>query len=247
MGQLITYGSLTSEAAELLRILTEAQYNIFISGGTGTGKTTFLNVLSQFIPPNERVVTIEDSAELQLKTVQNVVTLETRNANTEGKGEITIKDLIRAALRMRPNRIIVGEVCGEEALDMLQALNTGHAGSLSTGHGNSAQDMMSRLETMVLSAAELPLPVIRKQIASAIDIVVHLTRYRDGSRKVSEICEVIGIEGGEIKLQPLFQFVEDNVQNEALSGRLHATSSRLAHTEKLRLAGKECSPFAWSS
>lgn len=247
MERLIAFGSISSEAAELLRVLIEAQYNIFISGGTGTGKTTFLNVLSQYIPNNERVITIEDSAELQLKSLHNVVTLETRNANTEGKGEIAIKDLIRAALRMRPNRIIVGEVRGEEALDMLQALNTGHAGSLSTGHGNSAQDMMSRLETMVLSAAQLPLPVIRKQIASAIDIVIHLMRYRDGSRKVSEICEVIGMEQGEIKLQPLYQFVEEAEQGGSFQGRLQATPYRLIHTEKLYLAGRECNQFVKSA
>lgn len=247
MEHLIAFGSISNEAAELLRVLIEAQYNIFISGGTGTGKTTFLNVLSQYIPNSERVITIEDSAELQLKSLHNVVTLETRNANTEGKGEIAIKDLIRAALRMRPNRIIVGEVRGEEALDMLQALNTGHAGSLSTGHGNSAQDMMSRLETMVLSAAQLPLPVIRKQIASAIDIVIHLTRYRDGSRKVSEICEVIGMEQGEIKLQPLYQFVEEAEQDGSFQGRLLATPYGLIHTEKLYLAGRECSQFAKST
>lgn len=239
MDRLVKLGSLTEEAAHFLRELVEAKYNIFISGGTGTGKTTFLNALSQFIPSDERIVTIEDSAELQIHTVPNLVSMETRNANTEGKGEITIRDLIRASLRMRPNRIVVGEVRGEEALDMLQAFNTGHDGSISTGHANSCKDMISRLETMVLSAAELPLPVIRGQISSAIDIMIHLSRYRDRSRKVAEISEVLGVENGEVKLNPLFRFQEDGERGGRILGGLERTSAPLEHTEKLRMAGKE--------
>lgn len=239
MEHLVKLDSLTEEAAHFLRELVEAKYNIFISGGTGTGKTTFLNALSQFIPPDERIVTIEDSAELQIHTVPNLVSMETRNANTEGKGEITIRDLIRASLRMRPNRIVVGEVRGEEALDMLQVFNTGHDGSISTGHANSCKDMISRLETMVLSAAELPLPVIRGQIGSAIDIMIHLSRYRDRTRKVAEISEVLGVENGEVKLNPLFRFREDGERGGRILGGLERTSAPLGHTEKLRMAGKE--------
>ena len=182
MDELVKLGALHVEAAQLLQRLVKAKYNIFISGGTGSGKTTFLNALSQYIPSDERVITIEDAAELQIRTVPNLVSLETRNANSEGKGALSMRDLIRASLRMRPNRIVVGEVRGAEALDMLQAMNTGHDGSLSTGHANGARDMMSRLETMVLSGANLPLAVIRQQIASALDIVIHLSRLRDGSR-----------------------------------------------------------------
>ena len=192
MEKLIRFGAVTEEAAGFLKELVGAGYNIFISGGTNSGKTTFLNALSSFIPPQERVITIEDSAELQITQVPNLVRLETRNANTEGEGEITMSQLIRASLRMNPTRIIVGEVRGRETLDMLQAMNTGHDGSLSTGHGNSARDMLSRLETMVLMAAELPLPAIRSQIASALDIMVHLGRLRDGSRKVLSIAEIGG-------------------------------------------------------
>lgn len=239
MKQLIAFGSLTEEAAGFLEKLVSAQYNIFISGGTGTGKTTFLNVLSQCIPGDERIVTIEDSAELQIRTLPNLVSMETRNANTEGKGEITIKDLIRASLRMRPNRIIIGEVRGGEALDMLQALNTGHAGSISTGHGNSAKDMLARLEMMALSAAELPVQVIRQQIASAIDIVIHLSRYRDRTRKISEIAEVAGVEGGEVQLNPLFQFEEEGEREGRVTGKLRRTGNPLRRADKLRMAGKE--------
>ena len=198
MQDLILREAITEEAAALLAQLVAAKYNIFISGGTGSGKTTFLNALSQFIPSDERIVTIEDSAELQIKTVPNLVSLETRNTNTEGKGEITIRELIRASLRMRPSRIVVGEVRGGEAIDMLQAMNTGHDGSLSTGHSNSARDMMARLETMVLSGADLPIAVIRQQIGSAINIVVHLSRLRDRTRRVTEICEITGVESGEV-------------------------------------------------
>ena len=207
--KLIMLGSLSEEAAEFLERLVRAGYNLFISGGTGSGKTTFLNAMSGFIPETERVITIEDSAELQIRQIPNLVRLETRNANGEGEGAIEISDLIRAALRMRPDRIIVGEVRGKECLDMLQALNTGHSGSLSTGHGNSPRDMLSRLETMTLMAADLPLAAVRSQIASAIDILVHLGRLRDRSRKVLEIVEIGDFVDGEIRLNPLYRFVED--------------------------------------
>ncbi|RJX41878.1 CpaF family protein [Paenibacillus pinisoli] len=238
MDKLIELQSLSAEAAQFLQELVEAKYNMFISGGTGTGKTTFLNALSQFIPSDERIITIEDSAELQIRTVPNLVSLETRNANTEGKGEISIRDLIRASLRMRPNRIVVGEVRGGEALDMLQAMNTGHEGSISTGHSNHCQDMISRLETMVLSAAELPLHVIRGQIASAIDIMIHLSRYRDRSRRVAEISEITGVEQGEVKLNPLFRFREAGESHGRMIGALERVGE-LSRTDKLRMAGKE--------
>ncbi|GLX67682.1 CpaF family protein [Paenibacillus glycanilyticus] len=237
MDELVARGALTEEAALFLQMLARAQYNIFISGGTGTGKTTFLNALSQYIPRDERLVTIEDSAELQIRSVPNLVSLETRNANTEGKGEITIRDLIRASLRMRPNRIIVGEVRGSEALDMLAAMNTGHAGSMSTGHSNGPKDMMSRLETMVMSGAEMPVQVIRKQIASALDIVIHLSRFRDRSRRVTDISEIIGVEDGEIAVRPLFQFEEEGEESGRVVGSLRRTTYKLQHTEKLRMAG----------
>lgn len=242
MADLIANDSLTEEAASFLQGLVEAKYNIFISGGTGTGKTTFLNALSQHIQSDERVVTIEDSAELQIRSVPNLVSLETKNANTEGKGRITIRDLIRASLRMRPNRIIVGEVRGDEALDMLQALNTGHDGSISTGHGNSAKDMMARLETMVLGAAELPLAVIRSQIASAIDIVIHLNRGRDRKRRVIEICEMAGIEDGRIKLNELFVRAGPDDDGSSV-GRLVRTDRPLLRTHKLIAAGKEADVY----
>ena len=237
MEDLTAKGALNREAAELLRILVIGKYNIFISGGTGSGKTTFLNALSQYIPADERVITIEDSAELKIVTVPNLVSLETRNANTEGRGEITIRDLIRSSLRMRPNRIVVGEVRGSEALEMLQAMNTGHEGSLSTGHANSTKDMISRLETMVLSGADLPVPVVRQQISSAIDIFVHLSRMRDRSRRVTEISESIGIKDGEIQLQPLYRFVEQGEVDGRIIGGLEPCGSRLFHTDKLRMAG----------
>ncbi|WP_244226490.1 CpaF family protein [Paenibacillus protaetiae] len=235
--QLVELGTLTEEAAELLCSLIAAQYNLFISGGTGTGKTTFLNALSQYIPSDERIITIEDSAELQIRTVPNLVSLETRNANTEGKGEITIRELIRASLRMRPSRIIVGEVRGGEALDMLQAMNTGHSGSMSTGHANGAKDMLARLETMTLSAADMPIPVIRQQIASALDILVHLSRLRDGSRRVTEICEVLGVVQGEIQLNTLYRFEEEGERDGRLIGSLQPIGDGLQHTEKLQMAG----------
>ncbi|MBB3129594.1 pilus assembly protein CpaF [Paenibacillus rhizosphaerae] len=237
MQDLIFRRALSQEAAEFLQQLVVGKYNIFISGGTGSGKTTFLNALSQFIPPDERVITIEDSAELQIVTVPNLVALETRNANTEGRGEIAIRDLIRSSLRMRPNRIVVGEVRGSEALDMLQAMNTGHDGSLSTGHANSTRDMISRLETMVLSGADLPVPVVRQQISSAIDIFVHLSRMRDRSRKVTEISEVAGLENGEVVLNPLFRFRETGEKEGRVEGELEPTGNRLIHGGKLQAAG----------
>lgn len=206
MDKLVSIGSITSEAADFLKQLVKAKYNIFISGGTGSGKTTFLNALSQYIPSEERIITIEDSAELQLLEAGNIVRLETRNGNLEGCNEITIRDLIKSSLRMRPERIIVGEVRGGEAIDMLQAMNTGHDGSLSTGHANSTKDMLSRLETMVIMGASIPLDAIRGQIASGIDIMVHLGRLRDRSRKVLEISEIDGIEDGEIKTSRLYEF-----------------------------------------
>ena len=223
MEKLIRFGAVTEEAAGFLKELVGAGYNIFISGGTNSGKTTFLNALSSFIPPQERVITIEDSAELQITQVPNLVRLETRNANTEGEGEITMSQLIRASLRMNPTRIIVGEVRGRETLDMLQAMNTGHDGSLSTGHGNSARDMLSRLETMVLMAAELPLPAIRSQIASALDIMVHLGRLRDG------IAEIGGCTDGEVEMESLYEY-------DRKTGRLEA-KGLLKNREKLGAAG----------
>ncbi|MFF2094281.1 CpaF family protein [Paenibacillus sp. NPDC058174] len=237
MDSLVASGSLSDEAARLLQLLTQAQYNLFISGGTGTGKTTFLNALSQYIARDERIVTIEDSAELQIRSVPNLVSLETRNANTEGKGAITVRELIRASLRMRPNRIIVGEVRGGETLDMLQAMNTGHSGSMSTGHANGARDMMARLETMALSAADMPVQVIRQQIASALDIVIHLSRFRDRSRRVTEISEVVGVENGEINVVPLYVFHEEGERDGKVIGRLKRTEHRLLHRDKLRMAG----------
>ena len=237
--KLIRYKSITPDIAEVLEILVKAKYNIFICGGTGSGKTTFLNAISNFIPRDERVITIEDSAELQITHVDNLVSLETRNANTAGVGAITIRDLIKSALRMRPERIIVGEVRGAEALDMLQAMNTGHDGSLSTGHANSTKDMLSRLETMVLTGAEgLPLEAVRQQIASAVDIIIHLSRLRDKSRKTMEITEVVGFEDGEIILNPLYVFEEDEASSlEKVSGKLVRTGNQLVHTLKLQISG----------
>lgn len=237
--RLIAYGSLSEEIAEQLQLLVKAKYNIFISGGTGSGKTTFLNALSNYIPKDERVITIEDSAELQITGVDNLVSLETRNANASGAGQITIRDLIKSSLRMRPERIVVGEVRGGEALDMLQAMNTGHDGSLSTGHANSTEDMLSRLETMVLQgAAGLPLEAIRQQIASAVDIIIHLSRLRDKSRKTMEITEVVGYENGKIILNPLYVFEEDEHSTmEKVSGHLNRTTNKMQNTFKLRLYG----------
>lgn len=237
--KLIEYGSITQEIADKLQLLVKAKYNIFISGGTGSGKTTFLNALSNYIPKDERVITIEDSAELQIEGIENLVSLETRNANASGAGQITIRDLIKSSLRMRPERIIVGEVRGGEALDMLQAMNTGHDGSLSTGHANSTEDMLSRLETMVLQgAAGLPLEAIRQQIASAVDIIIHLSRLRDKSRKTTEITEVVRYENGKIILNPLYVFEEDeNSTLDKVSGQLKRTSNPMQNTFKLQLSG----------
>lgn len=237
--KLISYGSLTQEIADKLELLVKAKYNIFIAGGTGSGKTTFLNALSNYIPRDERVITIEDSAELQIVGIDNLVSLETRNANASGTGEITIRDLIKSSLRMRPERIVVGEVRGGEALDMLQAMNTGHDGSLSTGHANSTEDMLSRLETMVLQgAAGLPLEAIRQQIASAVDIIIHLSRLRDKSRKTMEITEVVGYENGQIVLNPLYVFEEDEKSTlDKVSGSLKRTENKMVNTLKLQLSG----------
>ncbi len=237
--KLIEYGSLTKEIAEKLKLLVQSKYNIFISGGTGSGKTTFLNALSNYIPKDERVITIEDSAELQITGIENLVSLETRNANASGAGQITIRDLIKSSLRMRPERIVVGEVRSGEALDMLQAMNTGHDGSLSTGHANSTEDMLSRLETMVLQgSAGLPLEAIRQQIASAVDIIIHLSRLRDKSRKTMEITEVVGYENGRIVLNPLYVFEEDeNSTLDHVSGGLVRTKNKMVNTFKLQLAG----------
>lgn len=237
--KLLEYGSITQEVADFLELLVRAKYNIFICGGTGSGKTTFLNAVTNFIPKDERIITIEDSAELQIAGIENLVSLETRNANTAGVGRITIQDLIKSALRMRPERIVVGEVRGAEALDMLQAMNTGHDGSLSTGHANSNKDMLSRLETMVLQGAEgLPLAAVRQQIASALDILVHLSRLRDKSRRTMEISEVLGYEGGEILLNPLYKFVEDEKSSlEKVSGNLLRTENPFRNDYKLRLMG----------
>ncbi len=237
--RLIQYGSLTQEIADKLELLVKAKYNIFICGGTGSGKTTFLNALSNYIPRDERVITIEDSAELQITGVDNLVSLETRNANASGAGQITIRDLIKSSLRMRPERIVVGEVRGGEALDMLQAMNTGHDGSLSTGHANSTQDMLSRLETMVLQGAPgLPLEAIRQQIVSAVDIMIHLSRLRDHSRKTMEITEVVGYKNGEIVLNPLYQFEEDDkTKLEKVHGNLNRTKNPMKNDFKLILSG----------
>lgn len=241
--KLISYGSITPQVAEVLELLVRAKYNIFVSGGTGSGKTTFLNALSNFIPRDERIITIEDSAELQIKNIDNLVRLETRNAGADGKGAITIRDLIKSALRMRPERIVVGEVRGAEALDMLQAMNTGHDGSLSTGHANSSRDMLSRLETMVLQGADgLPLEAIRQQIASAVDIIIHLSRLRDKSRKTMEITEVLGYDPGtrQIILNPLYEFreIRGNTKGKVI-GDLVRTDNPMKNTQKLENAGIE--------
>ena len=238
MRQLLEWGSISAEAAAFLQQVVKAGYNIFVSGGTGSGKTTVLNALSEYIPSDERIITIEDNAELQLDRVANLVTLEARNANLEGEREITIRDLIKTSLRMRPDRIIVGEIRGAEAIDMLQAMNTGHDGSLSTGHANSPGDMLSRLETMVLMGMDLPLTAVRRQIASGVDLIVHLGRLRDGSRKVLEIVELDGMEQGEIRLRPLFTFEEEPGQEKAarIKGSLYK-KGELLHTGKLRAAG----------
>lgn len=240
MDKLLELGSITKETAVFLRTLVEARYNIFISGGTGSGKTTFLNALSNYIPSTERIVTIEDSAELQIQNIANLVRLETRNANLEGKNEITVRDLVRSALRQRPDRIIIGEIRDAAVIELLSAMNTGHDGSISTGHANSPVDMLRRLETLVLTGMDIPLQAVRSQIASAIEIVVQLGRLRDKSRKVLEIDEVCGIEDGEIVLRPLYKFQETKGSSkEHVKGHLVATDHRLANRDKLIMAGKE--------
>jgi pilus assembly protein CpaF len=236
MEDLLRFGSITKEAVDELQKWVIAGYNIFISGGTGSGKTTFLNALSNYIPSSERVITIEDSAELQLQGIPNLVKLETRNANTEGAKPITIRDLIKSSLRMRPDRIIVGEVRGSEALDMLQALNTGHDGSLSTGHANSSRDMLSRLETMVLMGMDLPLEAVRRQIASGVDIIVHLGRLRDSSRRVIEIVEILGYENGEIITCPIYEFQETGEKNGKVQGEFVRVND-VTNKDKLMAAG----------
>ena len=237
MEKLIGLNSITREAAEFLEYAVRAKYNIFISGGTGSGKTTFLNALSGFIPKDERVITIEDSAELQIDHVENLVRLEARDANIEGKNAVKIRDLIRASLRMRPDRIIVGEVRGEETLDMVQAMSTGHDGSLSTGHGNSPKDMAARLETMILMGMDMPVSAIRQQLSSAIDIIVHLGRLRDKTRRVLQIVEIKGINKGEIEFNTLFEFKETGEKEGRITGSLTASGRGLVNCEKMYAAG----------
>ena len=262
MERLIEVGALSEDAAEFLKRLVKARYNIFVSGGTGAGKTTFLNALSDYIPQQERVITIEDSAELQLKNVVNLVRLESRNSNVEGTNAVTIRELIKSSLRMRPDRVIVGEVRDAAAIDMLAAMNTGHDGSLSTGHANSSGDMITRLESMVLMGMELPLEAVRRQIASAVDVIIHLGRLRDGSRKVLEIAEVTGMREGLVELHTIYEFEEmvageeqevtdmvyaaagtlseqnvtDGFQLQKVTGRLRARAE-LLHQEKFLRAG----------
>ena len=235
---MISWGTISKEAADFLKMAVMAGYNIFVSGGTGSGKTTFLNVLSNFIPKDERIVTIEDSAELKLDSVDNIVRMETRQANSQGEKVISIRDLIKASLRVRPDRIIVGEVRGGETLDMLQAMNTGHDGSMSTGHGNSPSDMMTRLETMVLMGIDMPLAAIRAQVATAIDIVIHLGRMRDKTRKVLEINEVVGIRNGQIELNRLYVFKEEPESDKnKVVGQLERTENPLINRQKLERKG----------
>ena len=237
MKQLIAWESISQEAVQFLKILVASKYNIFVSGGTGSGKTTFLNALSDYIPKDERIITIEDNAELQITGVDNLVRLEARNANLEGEGAVTIRDLIKSALRMRPDRIIVGEVRGEETVDMISsAMLNGHSGSMSTGHANNPMDMLHRLETMMLMGIELPLIAIQQQIASALDIIVHLGRLRDKSRKVLEITEVLGYENGRIQLQTLYKFQEEGMEDGKIKGKL-VKESEIVQREKLLAAG----------
>ena len=236
MKQLENLGALTSNISYFLNLLVRAGYNIFISGGTGAGKTTFLNALSEYIPKTERLITIEDSAELQINGISNLIRLETRNANVEGKNRITIRDLIKTSLRMRPDRIIVGEVRDDAAIDMLSAMNTGHSGSISTGHANSARDMLFRLETMVLMGMEIPIEAVRRQISSALDIIIHLGRMRDKTRKVIEISEVMGMTNGEINLNTLYKFQETAPYGSRVKGEL-VKYNELADTAKLASSG----------
>ncbi len=238
MDRLLALDSISVEAVEMLKKLVEAKYNIFISGGTGSGKTTFLNALSDFIPAEERIIVIEDAAELQIRGIPNLVRLEARGANVEGKNAITIRDLIKSALRMRPDRIILGEVRDAAACELLNVMNTGHDGSLCTGHANSAKDMLNRLETLVLTGMDIPLPAVRSQIASALDIIVHLGRLRDKSRRVLEIDEVTGIENGEIVLRTIFRFQETGQAGDGrVVGGLQRIAKKLVHYEKLQAAG----------
>ena len=240
MEKLIEIGSLTKDAASFLEKLVKAGYNIFISGGTGSGKTTFLNALSDYIPKDERIITIEDAAELQIRNIQNLVRLEVRNANVEGKNAVTIRDLLKSSLRMRPDRIILGEIRDAAACELLNIMNTGHDGSLCTGHANSSKDMLSRMETLVLSGMDIPVMAIRNQIASALDIIIHLGRIRDKTRKVLEIAEIVGMEGDRIKLQTLFEFVEEGEDKDRrVKGSLCRREKGLIHTEKLQRAGIE--------
>lgn len=239
MEKLLEMGSITIDAAEFLKTLVRARYNIFISGGTGSGKTTFLNVLSNFIPADERVITIEDSAELQIHGVSNLVRLETRNANVEGENAISMSQLIKTALRMRPDRIIIGEVRDAAAMDMANSMLTGHDGSISTGHGNSAKEMLLRLETMILMGYDMPVLAIRQQLSAAIDIVVHLGRLRDNSRRVLEIAEVLGVENGEVKMQKLYEFTEYSEQDGRVVGALERKNSLVNNRKLLQNGCKE--------
>lgn len=240
MKKLVQIGSLSEEAAQFLEKIVKAGYNIFISGGTGSGKTTFLNALSDYIPQDERIITIEDAAELQIRNIPNLVRLEVRNANVEGKNAVTIRDLLKSSLRMRPTRIILGEVRDAAACELLNAMNTGHDGSFCTGHANSSKDMLSRLETLVLSGMDIPILAIRNQIAAAVDIIIHLGRLRDKTRKVLEIAEVIGMDGENIKLGTLFEFVEEGEDADGrVIGKLCRTEKKIIHTEKLQRAGIE--------
>lgn len=234
---LIKIGSITEEVSKFLQKLVIAGYNIFISGGTGSGKTTFLNVLSNFIPKDERIITIEDSAELQIRNIENLVRLEVRNANVEGNNEISIRDLIKSAMRMRPSRLVIGEIRDGAAIDMLQALNTGHDGSLSTGHANSPKDMLSRIEALVLLNADMPLLAVRKQIASAIDVIVHLGRLRDKTRKVLEITEILDCVDGEIQTNSIYKFIEEGEENSKVIGHIKKTENELINCFKLERAG----------
>lgn len=237
MEQLISWGSISEEAAEFLEMLVCAKYNIFVSGGTGAGKTTFLNALSDYIPKDERLITIEDNAELQIKGVPNLVRLEARNANLEGEGAVTIRDLIKSALRMRPDRILVGEVRGDETVDMISsAMLNGHSGSMSTGHANNPTDMLHRLETLMMMGIDMPLAAIQRQIASALDIIIHLGRLRDKSRRVMEIAEVLGYENGIIQIQTLYEFQEEGMENGKIKGRLMKVEE-LVNRDKLLAAG----------
>ena len=261
MEKLIAWEAISSEAAGVLEKLVQAGYNIFVSGGTGTGKTTLLNALAGYIPKDERVITIEDTAELQIHGVKNLVRLEVRNSTADGEYEITIRDLIKSALRMRPDRIIVGEIRGAEAIDMLQAMNTGHDGSLSTGHANSIEDMLSRIETMVMMGTDIPIQAIRKQIASSVDIIVQLGRLRDKSRRIVEIAELGGVCDGEIIINSLYKFKEDEVMENGkdammireegnyeggakrVLGRLVSTGNHLIHKQKLKAAALSIEEF----